>query len=289
MIKCTEVTSDDANRPNGDRPVVAFLFAHQDDEVAVFSCVEQAIRRGNRVLCIFLTNGSLRRDESARRDAARRDAESRRVLTRLGVEPADTFFVGSMRGIPGGTLVNHLNEGLAAISEILDPLPTIRVLYMHAWEGGHQDHDAVHLIGATYAAKTGLLDIGQQFPFYRAATKLLWVAVFSPLAENGPIIAEPICWHARLRYLRLSLCYPSQWKSWAGLFPLLAHAYGTKGKQETQGLLPSRLSERPHVGRLLYERRGHASYEDFRSAADAFLRAQMPAGAAGWASPRGIQ
>jgi hypothetical protein len=61
----------------------------------------------------------------------------------------------------------------------------------------------------------------------------------------------------------------------------LAHAYCTKGKQETQGLLPSRLSERPHVGRLLYERRGHASYADFRSAADTFLRTQMPAGVAG--------
>src|SRR5664279_1152029 len=136
------------------RTTVVFLFAHQDDEALVFSCIEQAIRERNRVLCIYLTDGRITTNQSARRDA-----ESRRVLSRIGMDLNDIYFVGSNRGFPDGALLDHLEDALAAVSEILCPLTDIRGLYMHAWEGGHQDHDAVHLIGVTYAAKAGLLDV----------------------------------------------------------------------------------------------------------------------------------
>src|ERR1039457_2806944 len=86
-------------------PTVVFLFAHQDDEALVFPCIERAIRDGNRVLCIYLTNGNFTTNRSARRDA-----ESRRVLARIGVDLSDIHFVGSMRGFPDGALLDHLND-----------------------------------------------------------------------------------------------------------------------------------------------------------------------------------
>ena len=253
------------------RTTVVFLFAHQDDEALVFSCIEQAIRQRNRVLCIYLTDGGFPTSQSARRDA-----ESRWVLLKIGVDLNDIHFVGSMRGFPDGALQDHLDDGLAALSEILSSFSNIRGLYMHAWEGGHQDHDAVHLIGVTYAAKAGLLDVCRQFAAYHAATNLLGFTIFVPLAENGAVSAEPISVTARFRYLRLSLSYRSQWKIWIVLFPLLAFSYWTKPNQETQGVSVRRLLARPHAGPLLYERRTRMTYDQFRAAANLFLRRHLP-------------
>lgn len=250
-----------------DGPVV-FLFAHQDDEFGVFYAIEQAARQGARVVCLYLTDGGQRTD--------RRCAESRAVLQSLGVDVTNIHFIGTKEGYRDGELHGHLEAALASVETVLAPLGAVRALYMHSWEGGHQDHDAVHLIGAAYMVRKGLPGVGRQFALYRAAENYIKLALFAPLLENGPVYGEPIPGIARLRYLRLSLSYPSQWKAWTVLFPLLAHAYCTKPIQETQGVSTERLLARPHPGSLLYERRGFLRYEEFRAAADTFLRRQLP-------------
>jgi LmbE family N-acetylglucosaminyl deacetylase len=263
--------SSRSHNDEAQRPTVVFLFAHQDDEALIFPRIEQAIFEGNRVLCIYLTNGNFAANRNARRDA-----ESRRVLSRIGVDPNDIYFVGSMRGFLDGALLDHLDDALAAMSAILSPLSDIRNLYMHAWEGGHQDHDAVHLIGVTYAAKAGLIDVCRQFAAYRAAPNPLGLTIFAPLAENGAVSAEPIPLAARLRYLSLNFSYPSQWKTWIVLFPLIVFSYWTKPIQEVQGVSILRLLARPHAGPLLYERRNRMTYEQFQTATNFFLQRHLP-------------
>src|SRR5205823_8773832 len=115
-----------------------------------------------------------------------------------------------------------------------------------------------------YAIKAGLLHVVRQFPLYRAAPNVIGFALFKPLVENGLVQVKFIPWKKRLRYLRLTFLYPSQWRLWVGLFPALAYCYCTKGTQETQGLSAARLAERPHAGTLLYERYGRINYEAFR-------------------------
>lgn len=248
---------------------VAFLLPHQDDEFGVFFAIEQAKRRGARPVCMYLTDGSF-----GRNDPERRNAESRAVLTRLGVAADDIHFVGTHAGFRDGLLYTRLDDALRAVAAVLDKTPRIRALYFPSWEGGHQDHDATHLIGAVYAAKRGLLGVARQFGLYRAATNPLGLTLFAPLAENGPVASELIPWADRRRYLRLALAYPSQRKVWAVLFPMMAYAYCTKGTQETQGVSLARIATRPHPGPLLYERRGRARYEDFSAAANVFLRSE---------------
>ena len=192
--------------------VVVFLLAHQDDEFGVYFAIEQWLRRGATVLCLYLTDGGF-----AGQQSDRRNAESRYVLRQLGVHEEDIHFVGVQRGFRDGKLYTCLDDALAAIEALLDPIPLIRALYIHAWEGGHQDHDAVHLIGAAYAGKAGLLEQSRQFTLYRASPSGL--KLFAPLQENGPVVAEPIPWEARRRFMRLSLSYRSQWKSWSVLLP----------------------------------------------------------------------
>jgi len=251
--------------------IAIFLFAHPDDEFGVFFAIEQSLRQGAQVFCLYLTDGAF---DGQRSD--QREAESRHVLRRLGVHEANIHFIGGREGFRDGGLHMRLDDALRAVEAILAPLPRIDAIYMHAWEGGHQDHDAVHLIGAAYAAGRGLLDVCRQFMLYRAADTMLKIALFAPVAENGTVRADLIPWACRLRYLRLCLSYRSQWKTFSVLLPMLAHSYAVKGTQETQSLSLSRLSAQPHSGPLLYERRGRATYEDFRAATDPFVRARLP-------------
>ena len=251
--------------------VVVFLLAHPDDEFGAYFAIEQSVRRGAHALCLYLTDGAFRGQRSDRREVA-----SWQVLRQLGVNEAGVHFIGGSEGFHDGELSARLDEALKAVEAILDQLPRIDAIYMHAWEGGHQDHDAVHLIGAVYAARRGILGVGRQFSLYRAADTMLKIALCAPLAENGPVRSEPIPWASRLRYLRLCLFYRSQWKSFSVLLPMLAQSYAAKGMQETQGLSLSRLSARPHPGPLLYEKRGRARYDGFRAAAEPFLLASLP-------------
>jgi LmbE family N-acetylglucosaminyl deacetylase len=239
--------------------VEVFLFAHPDDEFGAFFSLEQATGRGAEVLCLYLTDGAFRSPA-----IHRREAESRGVLRRLGVRNEAIHFIGAREGFQDGGLCRRLTSALAVLSRILDRLPVIDAIHMHAWEGGHQDHDAVHLLGVAYAARRGLLGVCRQFSLYRVGGAPLNLALCEPLAENGPIDARPIPWPARLRYLKLCLSYPSQWRTFAALLPLLALRYASKGVLETQGVSLARIFERPHQGPLLYERRGRETYEAFR-------------------------
>lgn len=252
------------------RDVVAFLLPHQDDEFGVFFAIENAVSQGAKVLCLYLTDGGY-----GGQSTERRNNESRNVLRRLGVDETDIHFIGTNEAYRDAFLYTRLDEALRSVEAILDPLDHISALYIPAWEGGHRDHDAVHLIGAAYAIKAGLFDVVRQFPLYRAGPNVIGFALFKPLVENGLVQVKSIPWAKRLRYLGLTFFYPSQWRIWAGLFPVLVYSYLTKGTQETQGLSMARLAARPHTGALLYERYGRINYEAFRIAAEPFIQANI--------------
>jgi hypothetical protein len=81
------------------------------------------------------------------------------------------------------------------------------------------------------------------------------------LPENGMIFTIPLPWPARWRYLRNCLAYPSQLKTWVGLFPFVLVLMLIKGGQQVQGVSRERLIQRPHMGRLYYESRGFSSWD----------------------------
>src|ERR1043165_10179605 len=99
-----------------------YVFAHQDDEVAIAPRIARDVAAGARVVCAFLTDGGA---------PAVRDAESRAVMAELGVQ--DVIFVG----FPERALVEHLDAAYYALEEI-----DAEAIVTLAWEGGHQDHDA---------------------------------------------------------------------------------------------------------------------------------------------------
>ncbi len=254
-------TSSTLMLTDSNTPVALFLFAHQDDEFGIFARIEQERLAGRRVCCVYITDGA------ATAGPDRRDAESQAVLRRLGVAPQDILFVGRQLGISDGRL--HLRAGVLAdwLGAFLDAHPAIEVCFVPAWEGGHPDHDLLHGIAVQLLAARGRLAMVWQYPLYNGCgCPGPLFRVLSPLPENGPVEQQPISGHNRLRYLRLCLSYPSQWRTWIGLFPFVCLRYLCGGTQQLQPVDSARLTEPPHAGRLYYERRAFLDWPTLRAA-----------------------
>ena len=238
-----------------------FLFAHQDDEVPVFLEIETLCARGERVLAVYLTSGTLDGSHSPQRNA-----ESRRVLERLGVASTDIAFLGSAHHLPDGRLAEHLDSAKALVLDWLQDKGPVDQLFCLAWEGGHQDHDAVYALAVQLHTQHGIGQQAFQFPYYHGkGLPGSWFKVVSPIPENGPAMRRHIPWASRLRYLGWCLsAYPSQVKTWIGLGPFFAWHYLFKGTQVLHPLMADRLKEKPHEGAMLYERRGFYDFSRLR-------------------------
>lgn len=250
-----------------------FLFAHQDDEFGVLQHIADYRRRGVPVACAYLTDGQGRRAR-----AARRNAESRAVLGRLGVAPQAIVFAGETLGIADASLPLRLDAAHAWIARWLDTHGPIAALHIPAWEGGHQDHDALHAVAVALAEQRGLLARTRQFPLYHAAGLPVPLAhVLAPLPANGQVHAMRIGWRDRMRNLNCCLSYPSQATTWLVLFPAVLWHYLAYGVESLQPVAPARTLERPHDGPLYYEKRRFFTWARMQLAL-ADWRARRPSG-----------
>jgi LmbE family N-acetylglucosaminyl deacetylase len=239
------------------RPTALFLFAHQDDEFGVFQRIADCRAQGLRVACAYFTDGA-----TPTATAARRNRESLAVLARLGVAPEDVHFAGGQLGIGDAGLPQHLAPAARWLAHWLDGFEDIDSLHVTAWEGGHHDHDALHALAVTVAARRGLLARTWQYSLYQAAgLPGPLFRVLAPLPQNGQPRTRTIPWRARRAYLGYCLSYPSQRGTWVGLFPFVLLHYLLRGTQALQPVDPARLDQRPHPGPLYYEKRRFFSWD----------------------------
>jgi LmbE family N-acetylglucosaminyl deacetylase len=241
-----------------------FLFPHQDDEFGVFPLLDQP---ATRAVCVYLTDGV-----AGRATAAQRNAESLGVLRRCGISDDRIRFPGTELGVRDGTLVDALDRMFDATLS-LAMTRQVTAIHVPAWEGGHPDHDAAVLLGRALAAALRLEGALWQFPLYNAwRTSLVPFRVLHALPENGPRRTLPVAGSARREHLRRCLMYPSQWKTWAAIWPFVALRYLSAPGQTLQPVIDARLSERPHAGALLYERRKWTTWDEQMSRSLAFRR-----------------
>lgn len=247
-----------------------FLFAHQDDEIGAFHVVSEAKRRDTRVACAFLTNGAW-----AGVTSETRNAESRKALAALGIELHEVTFLGTELDVPDGALVENLERSFAALCGLVDQLGTeghrVTRIVMHAWEGGHQDHDAVHIVGIALAQHFGVLDSSRQFPLYRRSDNRKSTGFAAPLTSNGPVETTLIPLSQRLKHLRILTSYRSQARVILKLLPLIVRDYAVSGMQRLQPISVARLSQDPNTPPMLYETWKLYSYDRFRAAAQPFI------------------
>lgn len=243
-------------------PLVA-VFAHPDDEFAVFPWLEAAAACGREVVAVWLTDGGW-----GGQDTARRRRESMAVLSDLGLDPASMHFCGEEWGVPDGGLHLRLDEVVPRLLERLGGMAGGEVL-MPAWEGGHHDHDASHLAGIALARARGAR-MWQYSLYHGEGLPGPWFKVLSPLPANGACERLPTRFIARLRYAALCLRYHSQWKSFVGLLPFYLWRMRRADAFWRQPVDFRRTAQRPHEGAMLYERRGGPQWAQFADATAAF-------------------
>ena len=206
------------------RSNVLFLFAHQDDEFGVYGFIAREVARGAQVQCAYLTDGGW-----GNQDIGVRNAESLAVLADLGIAPEAVAFVGQAASIGDGTLHRRLDDAWRSLDALLMNNRFDRI-YMPAWEGGHQDHDAAHLIGLRISCSHGLLSGARQYSLYNGfglvgpLFHVLW-----PLATNGPVENLRLRMTDRLRYASAAaLPLPVEERAW----PFPAHGAAARLRRQ---------------------------------------------------------
>lgn len=231
------------------------LLAHPDDEFGLFPLFQITELR-QRIEVAWLTDGGW-----GGQSIARRREESVATLSELGVDPSRMHFLGEQWKIPDGDLYRRVGSASDALLSHFRNLEFTTIV-MPAWEGGHADHDACHLIGIAFAKSKKLHAL--QFSLYQGEGlpgplfKLL-----CPLRLNGPCIVLRTSLSQRLGYVLRCLNYRSQWRSFLGLLPMYCLRMMTGQAFRLQALIDGRVAEKPHLGKLLYERRGGPSWEEF--------------------------
>jgi LmbE family N-acetylglucosaminyl deacetylase len=227
---------------------ILFVFAHQDDEVAAAIRILRARRNGDRVICAFLTDGAIKVPASIRNE------ESRAALALLGV--TDLLFAS----FPDGNLPEHAGGALAFLESQVGEVGEVCTL---AWEGGHQDHDAAHVIALAFARRRGVPC--REVPLYNGrGTPRSFFRVLRPLGEGWA--TARVHFSEALLVLSLVRFYKSQRKTWCGLLPEAMFELLIARRTHVRDADPRRLNEKPHSGDLFYERRFGYPYERFMRA-----------------------
>jgi LmbE family N-acetylglucosaminyl deacetylase len=127
------------------------LAPHPDDEIVASGIAAMRARReGAAVSVVFLTTGVPPREvlwpwQRARYEArvTRRRDEAERAATLLQIG------LGGFSDIPSRRLVSHLDEAAESVKRTLEATAATE-LWVPAFEGAHQDHDAANALAAGF-------------------------------------------------------------------------------------------------------------------------------------------
>jgi LmbE family N-acetylglucosaminyl deacetylase len=243
---------------------VVYVLAHFDDEYCALPLIRQRVAQGLDQRFLYVA------DYADPQLARTRHAETRALLRHLGVDPASAVHVGSGTGVMDGSVHRGLDAAFAALRAAVEAIGPVERFACTAWEGGHMDHDMCAMMTTLLAGVRGGVPIDQislyngkglSGPFFHGG----W-----PLPENGPVTRPPLMAGDWARWMADVRFFPSQAKTWLGLWPAMFWTYAAKGGFGYQQLDPARIERRPHEGSLFYERMFRTPYDEVRAAADAF-------------------
>jgi len=241
---------------------VLFVFAHQDDEVAALPWLDEERRRGSRVACVYLTDGATRTAANIR------DGETRAVLLAAGIRADDIAFLDDGERIRDNQLFRAIPRARAMLeSWIAANMADVCRIYSLAWEGGHPDHDAAHVVAFLIASGLGIASQSWQFSLYNAAgcPRRLF-RVLHPLRSASRSRTISYSLGSAVRYALACWKYSSQVRTWAGLFPELLVRRVLLRRESVAQFDARRILARPHEGPLLYETYFATSYDELSAA-----------------------
>lgn len=234
-----------------------FLFAHQDDEIGIIPFIDMMTPNEKaQAQFLYLTDGGPKSEL--------RNKESISVLTKLGIPVNQVEFLGGTEGISDGKAPEAITKIYEILKKRLDKLESSN-LYIPAWEGGHQDHDALHAAGVLAAHRSKNEFRITAYPLYNSngLPSVLFNFGLPPLnCATNDRVEFPFL--SGLRYLLLTTFYRTQVGSLIFLAPLIAYNFVIR-RSIYLGLVSTidHLSEKPHRGALLYEKRKKYTWSSF--------------------------
>lgn len=239
-----------------------FLLAHQDDEYFVLPRIAAEVRLGSEILVAYTTDGA-----GYGACSARRLEESRRALRRWGIQADQIQPVGGQLGVADG----GSHECLFRLAEAFSSLGNFDRIFAPAWEGGHVDHDAAHLVAAWLRGRQPGLDL-YEFSLYRAwGSRGPFFQCGNLILRERDLLFDRVSVRASLDWFLGFLHYRSQMGSFLGLAPLSAYPILVRRRLVCQRVAWREYRIRPHSGSLFYERRFKVSFDVFRSTVEAFV------------------
>lgn len=237
-------------------PVLIFI-PHQDDEVFIFPYLIM-LRKSNRVVkIIYLTNGEYKNFKSEKRNI-----ESIKSLNSIGINKELILFLGENLNIRDGNLIFKLESIYNEIVEIFLK-SKIGEIVVPAWEGGHHDHDATNFLISFIAKKFNLNDKVRQFYTYNCNGVIKpFFNVLTPIKTESKNISFKFSLTDGIKSLLCLRFYKSQFVTFIGLSPQLFYSFIFKRKIYFDTGLKNHC-QKPHNGKLLYERRNRFSFDKF--------------------------
>ena len=215
--------------------------------------------------CVYLTDGS-----GYGVNTEIRNRESLLVLSSIGISKKDVIFLGDQLRFKDSALLNRCQDLLDALNHVFAN-NDFEKIYCPAWEGGHVDHDVVHLVALAFAKSCEAVITTWEFSLYHAyRMPRRFFRVMSLLKSSTPRDTEKLSFFLAIKWAFLFLYYRSQWKTWLGLCPEAILKIILLRKAHVQEASIAKISKRPHRGLLLYETRFGTTYDDFKKNTEKF-------------------
>ena len=219
---------------------ILLLIPHPDDEIV--ACGASLLRaRAAGALCfgLYLTTGVPAREalwpwqrRSHAQRVLRRRAEAERVAAQIGLTPAGFLDIAARN------LKSALGPARDAVAAAL-ARHAVTDIWVPAWEGGHQDHDAANALAAQFAARCRVTEFAE----YHLHGGSVVCGRFA-LTNGSEITLRLRDQEQEAKRVLLRL-----YKSERGN---LAHV--TTGQEERRPLAAYDYTQPPHPGRLFRER-----------------------------------
>tara|TARA_A100001015_G_C15033150_1_gene734445 strand:+ start:1694 stop:2470 length:777 start_codon:yes stop_codon:yes gene_type:complete len=237
------------------------VLAHQDDEFCLFNRIINFKDKKN-IYIFYMTSGM--NVNSNKKYLNHRDLESIKVLRKLGISKKNIFFLGRKLSINNNQLHNNLQKAFPELVKKLKKINGTKIGYTHSLEGGHEDHDACYYLVKIANYKYKFFQSCFQFPAYNGEKlPYIFFRVFSPIKKNGKIYQLKYKFIDRFKFIYLLFFYKSQFKIWIGLYPFIIFKYLFYKSDSVQEIRINNTIRRPHIGKLLYEKRKFCKYKIF--------------------------
>jgi LmbE family N-acetylglucosaminyl deacetylase len=239
-----------------------YVLAHFDDEYAALPLILRDKAEGREAR--FVYNMDYRTPALAQT----RFGETRRFLRRFGLDPDWAIHLGRDTGVLDGSLYRDPGRAYDALKSAVTGLGPVERFVTTAWEGGHPDHDLGAALTVRLASELGGVPVEQVSLYNSPDLPWLFYHGARPLPQNGPVSRMPLSGAQWLAWAVSVADYPSQTRTWLGLWPAMAMTLVCQRDFRWQTLKPQRIAERPHEGPLFYERMFKVPYAAVRQAVD---------------------